>query len=225
MTVVSHHVFLDMESPALADGKTYRVDSSVFSPDDVSDETTLIDSVGQKITLSIENIRGGGGQRQISVFCPFWIVNTTEHALRYKQENSKTYVSGTVVNPTKDGSVFLSSEQEDGKVVDPSRVLLVSDSRPPKRGVFSGTGGALATRPGHCGLPAEEVVELLDSSLPLDRLAECAFMFNFHDELSLGIGNQRLCVQLGDGTGKSQYQSDWSRGLSLDSVGISQVIR
>jgi hypothetical protein len=183
----------------------------------------VVDSTGQRITLGIENIRGGGGQRQISVFCPFWIVNTTEHALRYKQENSKTFVSGTVVSPSKNGSLLLSARRS-------TSVQNGAEGQSPstpstRRAVFSGTPGALASIPGRSELPSEEVAQLLDSSLPLERLADSAFMFNFHEELSLGINYQRLCVQLGDGTGASPYQSDWSRGLSLDSVGIPQVIK
>jgi hypothetical protein len=71
------------------------VDATHFFPDIVS-ETSVVNTVGQRLSLNIENIRGGGGQRRISLFCPFWL-NTTEHTLRYRQEEkSKAFVSGTV---------------------------------------------------------------------------------------------------------------------------------
>jgi len=49
-------------------GKTYKIDSAEYFPQDVDAETTVVDGVGQRLKLNIENIRGGGGQRRISVF-------------------------------------------------------------------------------------------------------------------------------------------------------------
>ena len=62
------------------DGKVHSVETMTYSANDVATETSVVDGVGQRLTLSIENTRGGGGQRRVSLFCPFWIVNTTEHA-------------------------------------------------------------------------------------------------------------------------------------------------
>jgi len=198
------------------DGKTYKVDSATFFPQDVDAETTVVDSVGQRLTLNIENVQGGGGQRRISVFCPFWIVNTTEHALRYKQEGSKSFVSGTVF-PTKDGSAPLSGGRSHAKYE-------LDESLGPmeKRDtIFSGMPGALATSPGRCDLAPDEIGKLIDENLSLENLSSLAFMFNFHEGL-MYMGNLRLCVQLSHG---ERYVSDWSRGISLDSVGISQIVR
>ena len=89
--------------------------------------------------------------------------------------------------------------------------------------IFAGTPGALATRPGRCSLPPPLLAELIDKELPLEKLADLAFMFNFHEE-GLSIGNQTLVTQLYDGTGQSHYTSEWSRGFSLDSVGFSQIV-
>jgi hypothetical protein len=206
-----------VDSSTPVDGKTYRVDTSTFFPHDVAEETTVVDSLGQKLSLNIENIRGGGGQRRVSIFCPFWVVNTTEHAFRYRQESSRVFVSGTVVSPDKNGSL-LSSEG----LKDASQSFYLP-GRETGRHIFSGTPGALASKRGQ--LPAEEVARLLDSSLRLDTLAEIAFMFNFHEGMSIAMSNQRMCLQLGDGTNAYPYESDWSRGFSLDSVGINQVVR
>jgi hypothetical protein len=90
-----------------------------------------------------------------------------------------------------------------------------------RKTIFSGTFGALSTFPGRCELPPDRVAQLIDKNLSLEELARLAFMFNFHE---VAIGQQKLCLQLGDGTGATHYESDWSRGFSLDSVGISQII-
>ena len=91
------------------------------------------------------------------------------------------------------------------------------------RTIFAGTAGVLATSfSGTCNKEPEEVVDLLNKDLPLERIANLSFMFNFHEVRSLG--NQKLCVQLADALGRYRYTSDWSRGFSLDSVGVSQVI-
>lgn len=177
--------------------------------------------MGQKMTLQIENIRGGGGQRRISVFAPYWIVNSTEHSLRYKQENSNLFVSGTVLSREKDGSMPI-----DGGTpgwIDSARPL-GANVKPLNRGtIFAGTPGALATSVGRCSLPPEDVAALVDKNMSLEQMAKLAFMFNFH-EGSISMGGQKLCIQLYDGTGQSKYQSDWSRGFSLSSVGFSQVV-
>ena len=212
------HFIKETDNTAQVGGKTYRIETSVFFPDDISNQTIVVDSLGQRLTLNIENKRGGGGQRRISIFCPFWVVNTTEHALRYKQENSKMFVSGTVVSPTKNGSAS-SIGPDDFKYLN---ALKMAPIERPSRQIFSGTAGGLAvSKPGNCDLGPEEVARLLDSSLPLESLAELAFMFNFHDSM----GAHRMSLQLGDGTDVAHYVSEWSRGLSLDSVGIPQVAR
>lgn len=143
-------------------------------------------------------------------------MNCTEHPLRYKQETSTTFVSGTVHSPENDGSLPLSGARRNSK--DSS-----DDTEPSKFGwnsrkIFSGTFGALASTPGRCNYPTETVAKLIDRNLSLESLASLAFMFSFND------GCQRLCVQLADGTGQTSYVSDWSRGFSVDSVGISQIV-
>lgn len=209
-----------------AGGKTFRIDTAVFFPQDVAAETTLVDGVGQRVTLNIENVRGGGGQRRISVFCPFWIVNTTEHSLRYRQEKTNNFVSGTVSSTEKDGSKALGGgraqanyEATHPRDADTQR----AEARAKDGTVFSGMEGALATFPGVSELPPKDVTSFLEAEMPLGLLAKLAFMFNFNEGV-LTLGNQKLCVQLWDGTGLTRYASDWSQGFSLDSVGYSQVV-
>jgi hypothetical protein len=212
----------------------------MYTAADVANETTVVDGVGQRLTLNIENVRGGGGQRRVSLYSPFWLVNTTEHALRYKHDRSKTYVSGTVVGPTKDGSMPVDGSNRNYRArhrmqqstlrMAASQSLL--DGSPPsiqktplnQQTIFAGTYGALATSPGKCDLPPQTLSKLIDHEMPVDKLSDLAFMFNFPEE-GLGIANQMLSVKLHDGTGHMKYESDWSRGFSLESVGISQVAR
>ena len=222
---------LDTGDPGDHEGKVHSVSSVTYSLDDIATETTVIDSIGQRLTLGIDNSRGGGGQRRISMFCPFWIVNTTEHALRYKQDKSSTYVSGTVVNPVMDGSkavdgsnrntygspILISQRFGSKKKKYVGKVLSTS-----KTTIFAGKPGALATYPGICDLPAASLTPLLEKDLPLDKLASLAFMFSFQD--TLAIGHSKMAVQLADGTHSEGYTSDWSQGFSLDSVGVLQVV-
>ena len=203
-------------------GKTFRIDTAVFFPSDVAAETIVVDGIGQRLTLNIETVRGGGGQRTISVYSPFWIVNTTEHSLRYRQEKSSTsFPSGTVSSPEKDGSVPLEGGRAEANYGAPSGRHLATERV--WGTVFSGMPGALASSPGRCDLRPDEVASLVDADLPLEKLAELAFMFNFSEGV-LSLGNQKLCMQLWDGTGVTAYASDWSQGFSLDSVGFSQVV-
>lgn len=212
------------------DGRIHMVDSRVYTSDDIATETLVVDSVGQKLILGIENVRGGGGQRRVSLFCPYWIVNSTEHPLRYKQEKSSSFVSGTVSSKSLDGSrpVDRSKPIKKQGQDKPSNHLKTVNNKdnelvPTKGMVFAGTPGALADLPGRCSVPKERLARLLEKDLELDELASIAFMFNFHEDVLL-IGHQRLCVQLADGTGRLPYHSEWSAGFSLESVGVPQLV-
>ena len=190
---------------------------------------SVVDGIGQRLTLNVENVLGGGGQRRVAVFCRFWILNTTEHCLRYKQEGSKQFVSGTVLSPAKNGSLPVSGGRGCGeyKVGEEGNLSMLSDPyHPPYTStIFSGTPGALASFPGRCDLPADTVARLIDNNMPLEKISQLAFMFNFHEGKLITAGNQKLSVQLGDGTGMTKYESDYSRGFSLDIGGIPQVVR
>lgn len=217
-----------MNSP---DGKVHAVESNIYSPNDVAAETAVVDSIGQRLTLSIENIRGGGGQRRIGVYCPFWIVNTTQHSLRYKQESGKSYVCGTVLDSERDGSKPVDGSTRNyvnrhqlARATRMSPEKHLRSHRPMNEGtIFAGTAGALATSPGRCDLSPADLTDLIDKDLSLEKMANLAFMFNFHEDV-LSIGNRRLTLQLADATEHVAYYSDWSRGFSLDSVGFSQIV-
>jgi hypothetical protein len=70
-------------------------DNSGESSDDVT-SIMLTDTVGQRIRLNIENIQGGGGQRQIAIYCPYWIVNTSQYSYRIMEEGTVVLPAGTV---------------------------------------------------------------------------------------------------------------------------------
>lgn len=222
---------VDVISGGVAHGKVHRIESQHYGPEDVDSETTVVDSVGQRLTLKIENARGGGGQRRISLFCPFWIVNTTEHALRYKQEKNTSFVSGTVVSAKQDGSKPVDGSDRDDVVIREKKLqtspkivqrrLERERKQTNQETVFAGMPGALATSPGQCNLNPSELVKLIAKDMPLHQLTRMAFMFNFNEDVLL-LGHQKLCVQLGDAL--SEYASDWSSGFSLDSVGVTQIV-
>ena len=198
--------------------------------------------MGQRLILRIENIRGGGGQRRISLYCPFWIVNTTEHSLRYREDKEKRYVSGTVISPNKDGSMpvdgsnrhYRSRYQTQSQPREVRSPSLLDHNAPfldavpmNSETVFAGTHGALATTPGRCTLSPENISALIDQDMPLQKLAKLSFMFNFYEN---GLGGEKLLVQLYDGlrsieTKSLDYTSGWSSGFGLETVGFSQVIR
>ena len=46
----------------------------------------------------MENTLGRGGQRTIVVYCPYWIVNTTQFKLRIKEDGSPLLPAGSVTN-------------------------------------------------------------------------------------------------------------------------------
>ena len=226
---------LGLDADVGSTGQIHSIDERIYNADETATETVVVDGVGQKLTLKIENVRGGGGQRRISLFCPFWMVNTTEHALRYKQEKSSSFVAGTVCSPSFDGSKTVDGSRRNLQ----RRMLLRSriatrhldtaaqrDGRPTdinRDTVFSGTPGAIATFPGRPQVSQERLAKLLQRDLPLEDLASIAFMFNFHEDALL-IGHQRLIVQLADGTGLSPFTSDWSHGFSLETIGVPQLI-
>jgi SHR-binding domain of vacuolar-sorting associated protein 13 len=191
---------------------------SLITPGDVADEIVVVDSLGQRLILGIENQRGGGGQRRISVFSRYWMVNTTEHSLRYKQEKSNYFVSGNVFSPSRDGSRPIWSGRSYRSDGDHNEYVKSDESA-----IFSGTPGALAT----CNGTPEEVAALLERDLSLRRLSQLSYMFSFQGVNVMSMGQQRLSIKLSDGRGTSDdnnYESEWSRGFSLDSIGISQIV-
>ena len=195
--------------------------------EDIASEVTVIDSLGQRLQLHINNVLGGGGHRHVSLYSPFWIVNTTEHSLRYKQEKSLSYVSGTVLSPEKDGSKPVDGSNRNDAEEEDEEGLVSETSIDSLNTIFSGRPGALSLLnelDDHASKPAL-LAALISEALPLRIISKLAFMFNFQDVLSLGGSVERLCIQLADtSSDKPRYTSAWSSGFGLESVGVTQIV-
>lgn len=49
---------------------------------ELGSSVTLTDGVGQRVEVLLENRLGEGGQRNVTVYCPVWMVNTSHYRLR-----------------------------------------------------------------------------------------------------------------------------------------------
>ena len=167
-----------------------------FLEEDVRDRTLwLTDFVGQKLKLQVENIVGGGGQRFVSVYTPYWIVNTSQYVLRYREEMAESLPAGTVT-PNKDGTKAVPGGDDD----DFRRVQ--------DKTVYPGKPGPLTDVD---DVANDDLICNLFGELSSETLSALAYMFNF------SLGHRRMVVQLGN--------SAWSRPFSLDSVGVHQELR
>ena len=203
-----------------------KLRDTYYSAEDIATETIVVDSVGQRLTLMIDNVLGNGGQRQVTIYSPFWIVNTTEHSLRYKQEKAMSYVSGTVLGPEKDGSKPVDGSNRNDADEDnmPTGSVAGFDSLQLNT-IFPGTPGVLKELEKLGNIPSKPAIlaALISEDLPLSITSKLAIMFNFQEVLSLS-GTPRLCIQLADATNPSQYTSAWSSGFGLESVGVTQIV-
>ncbi len=197
----------------------------VLGQDGVALETTVVDSIGQRLTLHIDNIQGSGGQRHIKLFVPFWIVNTTEHSLRYKQENAQSYVSGTVSSLQRNGSNPVDGSNRNEDVKNASNVSLSNEGLETMQlgTIYSGTPGVLSRLKSQGKLDPPTLACLISEEIPISVVSKLAFMFNFQEVFSLG-GPPRLCMQLFDSANDSRYTSSWSFGFGLESVGVTQIV-
>lgn len=166
-----------------------------FLEEDIRDKTLwLTDFIGQRLKLQIENVVGGGGQRFITVYAPYWIVNTSQYVLRYKEEHSDHFPAGTVTS-NKDGTKSVPGGDED------------EFHRADIKTVFPGKPGPLTDAK---DIPHDDERCNFLGELSAENLAALAFMFNFN------LNHKRMVVQLNDGS--------WSRPFSLDSVGVHQEL-
>lgn len=69
-----------------------------FLEDVDSDDTSVVltDTVGQRLRLNVENTEGEGGQRHVVIFCPYWIVNTSQYSYRIREDVDRVLPAGTV---------------------------------------------------------------------------------------------------------------------------------
>jgi len=96
-----HTVSLEEPILLLVDLSFCRSDEGVMvhKPDSKSlpelASVMLSDSVGQRLRLGLENILGGGGQRRLNIYCPFWVVNASQYCIRLKEEGGTFLPAGT----------------------------------------------------------------------------------------------------------------------------------
>ena len=88
----------DVEDKGLAETVIEGFKGLLEDNDEPLADTSIVltDSVGQRIRLQIENQVGGGGHRSVVVYCPYWVVNTSQYTLRLREEGSPHLPAGTV---------------------------------------------------------------------------------------------------------------------------------
>ncbi len=178
-----------------------------FGNDQVSNELSLADEKGQTLSLCISNIRGAGGQRTVTIYCPFWVVNITPYPLIFQEDSARGFVCGTKC-PSK---IFTIPFSRDSMTVK-DQLSAVFKCRGT---VLNGSPGVLASIDRrHMSVPL--ISALLSEDLPLEDLSTCCFMFNFSGEWG-----RRFVLKLIDRRNPN-IKSAFSNGVSLDVI-TSQV--
>ena len=191
----------------------------VFGSDDtVSDKIIINDPAGQTLHLKIENTRGGGGQRKITIFCPYWILNSTPYRLLYQDDSRRDFVCGTVDPDNNERSLIrendFSRRESDSINEDVVRVWRAIESRGT---VLNGTSGVLASVSRN-ELIASQVSLLLGEDLPMQYLSKACFMFNFSDE-----SGKRLTVRLVDSR-NPRTKSNFSKSFIVEGIVLTQSV-
>ncbi len=176
------------------------LDESDDSHQNDDEHLILTDTAGQKIRLNIENSEGGGGQRHISIFCPYWIVNTTQYALQIQEDGSNSLPAGTYnVGLNKDGT-----RSVDGLIDN----LKTKTNESQQGTIFPGKPGPLKNY-------TDDELGLL-KNLSFEQTADLAYMFNYDNAANLLKMVRRVTVKLDN--------SDWCYPFSLDSIGVNQSV-
>ncbi len=164
----------------------------------------LADREGQRLRINIDNILGSSGHRHVTIYCPYWIVNTSQYSYRIRQDGHKILTAGSTT-PLLDGAKSDSEEE----------ILKIKN-----RSIYPGNKGTLhhERTENIMGISTDNRYncELLSEQLPLDKIIDLAYMFNFEDDINV-LGNRRVLLQLDD--------SEWSSPFSIDSVGVKQSIK
>lgn len=182
----------------------------------------LTDTVGQRLRLQIENKQGGGGHRNIVVYCPYWVVNTSQYAIRLREEGYKYLPAGTVT-AQHDGTRPLTSTLHSIAGLDigdeltfrSRRMSTHADRENVQSRVFPGRPGPLHSSRVR-EIPNNSDLRELLRDLKLEEIVEMASMFNFRDDASKILGTRKVVAQLDD--------SSWSPTFTLESAGVNQVL-
>jgi hypothetical protein len=60
-------------------GDSFLSRGSGYAMEDIATELSVVDSLGQRLTLHVDNVLGSGGQRRVTLYSPFWIVSADLH--------------------------------------------------------------------------------------------------------------------------------------------------
>lgn len=191
----------------------------------------LTDTVGQRLILNIDNTEGKAGQRHITIYCPYWIVNACQYTIRIREEGSRSLPAGSVTaqldgSKTVTLSPLLNEKQDDsrhsGEKFDKryGRVGEDIDSS-----VYSSKLSSGATFPGTKGIihssnskefAYDNILHDKMANMSFEDIVELSYMFNFSDNARGLIGKKRVSIQMDE--------SSWSRPFSLDTIGVNQVV-
>jgi len=221
---------------------------------EVAKSLSLVDADNKKITLLLHHSVGGAGQRRVTVYCPYWIINHTNCMMVYRQEGKSSYPAGTMYNTDvlggggtnnsdmrqavtdkedPDSHGLFRTRHANSKVPLPADTATLSTTR--VISVFSTTSMNWQEKkhklfPGEAGLqefhmktkqrlkssPTTGLSTRFTDCFDMEELCQASFMFNFGDDSVLSIGQRRLQVKVNN--------SNWSKGFSLDTVGVNQIL-
>jgi hypothetical protein len=221
----------------------HRGDLSLVSvPDEVAKSITLVDFENKKLVLGLNHQVGGAGQRRVTVYCPYWLVNMTNCFLVYRQEGKSSYPAGTILK-VNEPPAPTRPVVADRELSTPYDERKASRSPPPDRepdrgredGSFIPMTGPGRSEKRHKQFPGPQGLERFHDkvlaglrtntasvstrftdSFDLLELCNASFMFNFGEDTVLVLGHRRLQIRVNE--------SAWSKGFSLDTVGVNQVI-
>eukprot|EP01035_Chromulina_nebulosa_P017521 gene17521-23082_t len=188
-------------------GKIQRTIEGILDEGENDDTTTVVltDTVGQRLTINIDNVEGQAGQRHIAVYCPYWIVNTSQYTIRIREEGTQSLPAGTV------------TQQKDG-----SRQVIIlkplsgnNQQRRKVSTIYPGTKGPFHSSISKEFLFGSDLHDLL-INICFDSIVDYAYMFNFGRDDGRFMGKRKVCIQMDE--------ADWSRPFSLDTVGVNQVV-
>lgn len=211
----------------------------------------LTDTEGQKLRLHVENNEGAGGQKHIVVYCPYWIVNTSQYSYRIREEGEIDLPAGTQTLQ-KDGTrpipSSISSFPDESNLV--SSRFSTPNVKPTQRNERRGSmGHSLPAMSGNAGSIMKKVdvvfpgcrgplhhadmrVKNADgvAGIPMtDPLCRLLNELSFEDILCLAyMFNFREDSTILNNGKKVKFQledTDWSRSFSLESVGVNQVLQ
>ena len=220
---------------------------------EVNATASVTDSTGQTLRVQVENTQGKGGQRHIVVFCPFWVLNTSQYAIRVKHNGRDGLPAGSVSDQL-DGSRVMK-----GTLYDLHCVPGVAHQQQVARGratsVSPRAGGAFGSNraatsqqqqrqgqgPGYNKPEPERV--MLGKPGPLHSSIVPEFSTDDHYRQSL-LGpdipfestvdmvamfnfhenDDFISILNADRVCVQLDDSDWSSPLSLDSVGVDQTV-